>query len=141
MSRVRSLALAVVTCSAFACSSEAAPAATTEALAPAAPTAPVAAAPVAAAPFDAAVTFKTTCGACHGETGEGNGPAGMALTPRPANFGDPAFWAGKDKAYIAKVIKEGGAAVGKSPLMVAWGGQFNDQQIDALADIVMGFKK
>ncbi len=85
--------------------------------------------------------FKTTCGPCHGETGEGNGPAGMALTPRPANFNDPAFWAGKDKAYIAKVIKLGGAAVGKSPLMVAWGGQYNDQQIDALADIVMGFKK
>lgn len=137
MKRSILLGLSVAFVSTSACSSESAPAAP----APAAP-APVAApAPAAPAPFDAAVTFKTTCGACHGETGEGNGPAGMALTPRPANFGDAAFWVGKDKAYIAKVIKEGGAAVGKSPLMVAWGGQFNDQQIDALADIVMGFKK
>lgn len=112
-----------------------------EETAPAAPPAPAVAAPVAAAPFVATTSFKTTCGPCHGETGEGNGPAGMALTPRPANFSDPAFWVGKEKAYIAKVIKEGGAAVGKSPLMVAWGGVFNDQQIDGLADVVMGFKK
>jgi len=116
-----------------ACSSETA--------APAAP-APAAPAPKAApVPFEATSVFKTTCGPCHGETGEGNGPAGVALTPRPANFGDAAFWEGKDKAYIAKVIKEGGAAVGKSPLMVAWGGQYNDEQIGALADVVMGFKK
>jgi len=116
----------------FACASEAPPA-----------DAPVVAqaAATTAAPFVAATSFKTTCGPCHGESGHGDGPAGMALTPRPADFSAAAFWEGKDKAYIAKVIKVGGAAVGKSPLMVAWGGVFNDQQIDALADVVMGFKK
>lgn len=118
------------------CNSDAAPAAEAPAAAPSAP-APA----TAPAPFEASTVFKTTCGPCHGETGEGNGPAGVALTPRPANFSEAAFWEGKDKTYIAKVIKEGGAAVGKSPLMVAWGGQYNDEQIDALADVVMGFKK
>jgi len=103
-------------------------------------TEPAAAAAATHGPFVAATTFKTTCGPCHGENGEGNGPVAASLTPRPANFHDVAFWIGKDKAYIAKVIKEGGAAVGKSPLMVAWGGLFNDEQTGALADVVMGFK-
>lgn len=124
-------ALALVACS----SDTATPAATVPAMA---------AAPVPSAspvPFEAVSVFKTACGPCHGETGEGNGPAGVVLTPRPANFSDASFWEGKDKVYIAKVIKEGGAAVGKSPLMMAWGGQYNDEQIGALADVVMGFKK
>lgn len=117
-----------------ACSSEAAPSST--AVPVVTPTAPT-----VAPPFVAATTFATTCGPCHGESGHGDGPAGVALTPRPADFSAAAFWEGKDKAYVAKVIKLGGAAVGKSPLMVAWGGVFKDEQIDALADVVMGFKK
>lgn len=31
-------------------------------------------------------TFKSLCVICHGEKGLGDGIAGMALTPRPANF-------------------------------------------------------
>ncbi len=38
-----------------------------------------------------------------------------------------------DDAYLTKVIKEGGAAVGKSPLMAPWGGTLSDAQ---LADVI-----
>jgi mono/diheme cytochrome c family protein len=31
--------------------------------------------------------------------------------------------------HLFKVIKEGGAAVGKSPLMAPWGGALSDDQI------------
>ena len=34
-----------------------------------------------------------------------------------------------DNPYVFRVIKEGGAAVGKSPLMAPWGGTLSDTQI------------
>ena len=100
--------------------------------APAAPAAPVA--------FDAKATFGTVCGTCHGLEGKGDGVAAAGLNPKPAAFGDPEFWKTRDEAHIKKVIKEGGAAVGKSPMMAPFGAQFNDEQIAALAAHVMSFK-
>jgi len=34
--------------------------------------------------------FKQNCAMCHGENGEGNGPAASALNPKPRNFRSPA---------------------------------------------------
>lgn len=99
----------------------------------------MAAAPAPAA-FDAAATFNTVCSTCHGSTGMGDGPAGMALDPRPASFADVAFWETRDDEHIFKVIKEGGAAVGRSPLMVGWGAMYSDDQIHELVEHVKGFK-
>ncbi len=90
-------------------------------------------APAAGAPgFDAAGAFKSTCSTCHGDAGDGNGPVGAALNPKPANFADPAFWDARDDATVHKAIKEGGAAVGKSPMMAPWGSTYDDAQIDAI---------
>ena len=100
--------------------------------APAAPAAPVA--------FDAKATFGTVCGTCHGLEGKGDGVAAAGLNPKPAAFGDPEFWKTRDEAHIKKVIKEGGASVGKSPMMAPFGAQFNDEQIAALAAHIMSFK-
>lgn len=33
--------------------------------------------------------FQSNCIACHGNTGHGDGPAGISLNPKPANFYDP----------------------------------------------------
>jgi mono/diheme cytochrome c family protein len=104
-----------------------------------APQATTAAAPVAAA-FDAQSTFNIVCATCHGTTGHGDGPAGLALDPRPASFGEPEFWETRDDDSLFKVIKEGGASIGRSPLMVAWGAQYNDDQIRQLVEVVKGFK-
>lgn len=93
----------------------------------------------AVAAEDAKTSFKTYCSACHGETGKGDGAASVALDPKPADFSNPAFWKGKDDAYLKKVIKEGGAAVGKSPLMAGWGSLFDDAQIDGLVKLVRSF--
>jgi caa(3)-type oxidase subunit IV len=105
---------------------------------PAGETAAVAIAP--AQEFNAEQTYNMACAVCHGQAGDGNGPAGAALTPPAANFTDPAFWAERDDARIFKAIKEGGAAVGGSPLMVGWSNSYNDDQIQALADYVKTFK-
>ncbi len=76
------------------------------------------------------------CSACHGESGKGDGPAAVALNPKPRNYTDCAVMGAKSDAELFKVIKEGGPAVGLSPLMVAWGSQLSDKEIwDILAFI------
>jgi cytochrome c553 len=85
-------------------------------------------------------TYKTMCASCHGEKGDGNGPAGAALNPKPTNFTDPANAERLTEEYTYKVIKDGGAAVGKSPLMVAWSGSLKDDQLRDVAAFVLKFK-
>jgi high-affinity iron transporter len=43
----------------------------------------------------AASLFDSHCSACHGATGEGNGPAAAQLSPRPTNFRDAAWQANR----------------------------------------------
>jgi len=92
--------------------------------------------------------FSTYCVACHGATGLGDGVAGAALNPKPASFADAKFWteanragAMRDDAHLAKVIKEGGAAVGLSPLMAPWGAVVKtDEDLNAIVAYVKSFK-
>lgn len=86
--------------------------------------------------FNAQQTYNQACAVCHGTAGDGNGPAGGALSPKPANFTDAAFWASRDDARLFGAIKNGAASVGGSPLMVGWGNSYNDDQIRALIDYV-----
>jgi caa(3)-type oxidase subunit IV len=90
--------------------------------------------------FDAAETFATTCGPCHGVQGRGDGAAGAGLPTHPANFTDPAFWQTRDRAHVIATITGGGASVGRSPLMPAFGTAFTAQQIEEIADHVVSFR-
>ena len=87
-------------------------------------------------PKKGAETFKTMCASCHGETGKGDGAAAAALNPKPANFTDPARAASVTDEYVYKMIKDGGAANGKSPLMVAWGPALGDAKVRDVAAYV-----
>ena len=78
---------------------------------------------------DGATTYTQFCVACHGATGKGDGIAAAALPIKPADFTSPDFWTTRDDAHVTKVIKEGGASVGKSPMMAPWGGVLSDAQI------------
>ena len=91
--------------------------------------------------FDAKGAYATVCTTCHGPAGAGDGPGAAALNPKPANFGEAAFWEGKTDDALVKVIREGGAAVGKSALMPAWGGLYNEAQAQALVDYIKTFRK
>jgi caa(3)-type oxidase subunit IV len=93
-----------------------------------------------AAAFDAAGTFKTVCGSCHGENGDGKGAAAAGLNPKPADFTDAKFWGSRTRDTVVKAIAGGGPAVGKSPLMAPYGEAYTEEQIDALADYVMEFR-
>ena len=115
-----------------------APAASAPAPAPVPTPAPAAPAP-AAAGADAArgeAQYQTLCASCHGPRGAGDGPAGQALNPRPAHHNDGNYMNALSNEHLFKTIKEGGAAVGKSPAMAPWGGALSDAQIrDVIAYI------
>jgi mono/diheme cytochrome c family protein len=66
---------------------------------------------------DAPAVYYSRCAACHGPAGKGDGPAAASLTPRPRDFGEPS-WHRRDDEVLA-VIRDGGAAHGKSPAMPA----------------------
>ena len=61
--------------------------------------------------------FQTFCASCHGTSGKGDGPAGMALNPKPRDWTDPAWQDGISDEHIFNVLRDGGAKHGLSPLM------------------------
>lgn len=73
--------------------------------------------------------YTSFCAGCHGEDGKADGPAATALPVRPANHTDGKVMNQLPDKYLIEIISKGGGAVGKSPIMPAWGGQFNEQQI------------
>jgi len=85
-------------------------------------------------PAKGAPIYAQLCSTCHGPTGAGDGPAAAALNPKPAAHNDPVFMATLTDEVIFNAIKNGGASVGKSPLMPPWGATLSDEQIrDVLA--------
>src|SRR5690606_13864298 len=69
------------------------------------------------------------CASCHGPEGAGDGPIAATLDPKPASHADGEYMNSLSNAHVFQVIKGGGPAVGKSPLMAPWGGTLSDDQI------------
>jgi mono/diheme cytochrome c family protein len=90
---------------------------------------------------DGGKSYQTFCATCHGATGDAQTPIGQALSPPPTRHDDGAYMGTLTDDYIFKVIKEGGAAVGKSPMMAPWGGSLSDEQIRALVAFIRTLPK
>lgn len=123
---------------AFAACKKEEPSAAAPPAAPAvAPATPVA---VTAEPLTADGVFKSRCATCHGEGGHGDGPAAVALNPKPRNYTDGEWQKTVTDEQLKKTIVGGGVAVGKSPLMVPnpdLAGK--DDVLDGLVKIIRGF--
>src|SRR5882762_1929649 len=63
--------------------------------------------------------YQTRCAPCHGPDGKAATPTAQALNPKPHDHTDRAYMNHMSNEHLAKVIKNGGAAVGKSPIMPA----------------------
>lgn len=71
------------------------------------PPAPIAVTPAA----EARHIFDTRCVVCHGSIGQGDGPGGAVLEPKPRKFADTTWQKSVDDAHIAQTIVEGGLAM------------------------------
>jgi len=91
-----------------------------------------------AAMADSASDYAAQCASCHGPTGGGDG---TPLPVKPANFQDAEFWKTRTDDQVKSVIKGGGAAIGKSPMMPPLGAAWSDAQLDAMVAYLKTFKK
>ncbi len=87
-----------------------------------------------------AALFAANCVACHGPAGKGDGPAAIAFNPKPRNLTDKKVMATVTDRNIADIVRKGGAAVGKSPLMPPFAALTQDQ-IQALIEFVRNLGK
>ncbi len=53
-----------------------------------------------------------TCAPCHGTTGKGDGPASVAMNPKPRDHTNGAYMDKLSNLHIYTVIKQGGAQFG-----------------------------
>lgn len=73
--------------------------------------------------------YATYCSPCHGVQGNGHGPMATLLDPKPARHSDNAYMKTLSDDYMFRVIRDGGPAVGRSPMMAPWKGTLSDLQI------------
>ena len=94
------------------------------------------------AAFEARNVFQTLCATCHGPKGMGDGTAAAGLNPKPRNYTDKAWQASVTDDDLRNIIKFGGAAVGKSPVMPgAPHLKSKPEVIDELVKIIREFGK
>jgi|SRR3990170_2229634 len=74
--------------------------------------------------------FLRYCATCHGDDGRGDGQNASTLNPPPPDM--TAAKTSRDAPLLRKVITEGSAAVGRSPLSPPWGRRLTRQEIDYL---------
>ncbi len=71
--------------------------------------------------------FLQYCATCHGDSGKGDGQNASNLTPPPPDMTTSKNLA--DPEYLRRVIVEGSAALGRSPLSPPWGRTLSPQDI------------
>ncbi len=73
--------------------------------------------------------FQQFCTTCHGENGQGDGPAAASLKPAPRDLSDAEWQASVDDQHILVVTRDGGAAAGLSPMMTPWGHSLSEEDL------------
>ncbi len=84
--------------------------------------------------------YQTYCTGCHGSSGRGDGPAAKTLPVRPADHTRVEMKKHSDQ-YLFDIISRGGASVGKSAQMPAWGALIKEQQILEIVGYIRGLSR
>lgn len=85
--------------------------------------------------------FAQYCSTCHGDEGKGDGQNASNLNPAPPDLTSSRIT--HDPALLRRVITQGSAAAGRSPLSPPWGRTLSAQRIDYLVEYceALGRKK
>lgn len=90
---------------------------------------------------EATKLYADRCTSCHGPDGRGDGPSSKAMLPGPTNLHDRAWHARISDDELAKVLLEGGPAVGKAGTMPPnMDLAERPEIIQALVHVVRGFE-
>jgi len=81
------------------------------------------------------------CAPCHGSRGAGDGPLAHMLVPPPARHNDAALMNSRSDEYLLRLLRDGGPALGRSPLMGTWGRILTEQQIRDLVAYLRSLSK
>ncbi len=81
--------------------------------------------------------YDMLCATCHGPQGAGDGAASAALNPKPKNLQVTT----RTDEELKKIISEGGASVGLSATMPAWGAMLPGADLDNVVAYVRSLKK
>jgi mono/diheme cytochrome c family protein len=93
--------------------------------------------PVNQALLDKGKTVYTmNCVACHGDKGDGNGPAGAVMNPKPRNFITDKFKKGDKPAAVFEVVSKGL----KDTTMAAFG-HLSEEERWAVSHYLLTFRK
>ena len=76
--------------------------------------------------------YQANCSSCHGQTGEGDGPATAGGSIKPTNFKKDQLRNGNDIDSLVRSIEEGIPGT----VMVAWKDILTNQQVKAVATYV-----
>jgi mono/diheme cytochrome c family protein len=87
------------------------------------------------------MTYKIYCSRCHGDSGQGDGADAGTLKTSPRNFTDCAVMGKVSDDTMFKAIKDGGASVGVSGDMPAWGSGLSDDDIHGVMKYIRNFCK
>lgn len=72
--------------------------------------------------------FAAHCVMCHGELGKGDGRVAKLYNPRPSDLTASV----RTDRYKTTIIRKGGAYVGRSVVMPAWGDELSEAEIQDL---------
>ena len=70
--------------------------------------------------------FASHCVQCHGDSGKGDGRIARLYNPKPSDLTAST----QSDDYKSNIIRKGGASVGRSVIMPAWGAELSDAEID-----------
>ncbi len=82
------------------------------------------------------VSYKTNCAVCHGDIGDGNGPAGASLNPKARNLISEKFKFGTKPEQVFKTITEGSKNTSMAPF-----GHLSEEERWALTHFVLSLRK
>ena len=69
--------------------------------------------------------FVQRCANCHGDKADGQSKLASLLNPKPANL----LVSQLDSAARNRIVRNGGAAVGRSPVMPNWGAELTEAEL------------
>lgn len=81
-------------------------------------------------------SYKINCSVCHGDKGDGNGPAGASLNPKARNFISEKYKFGSKPEQVFKTISEGS----KNTSMAGFA-HLSEEERWGLTYYVLGLKK